>query len=179
MSQRGVQGVAQVVLARREQLVLLWPLERILCMTVLKYAAQVRSPAGYWEELADCEAAEEERALATTLVDQTTCREFDLARYKDEYAEKLTQVIDAAVHGKELVAAPSDEPRQVLNLLDALKASVAQGDSPAENGGAHNALAKQLARPRSGRTAAVKNGTAATQKTIKKPASRRRRKKSA
>jgi len=61
-----------VVLARREQLVLLWPLEKILCMTVLKYAAQVRSPVGYSEELTDCEAAEEERALAATLVDQTT-----------------------------------------------------------------------------------------------------------
>ena len=127
--------------------------------------------------------AEEERTLATTLVDQTTRREFDLACYKDEYAEKLTQVIDAAVHGKELVAAPSDEPRQVLNLLDALKASVAQGASPPENGDAngatHDALAAQLARQRSGRTLAAKNGKAATQKTIKKPASRRRCKKTA
>jgi len=168
MSQRGVQGVAQVVLARREQLVLLWPLERMLCMTVLKYAAQVRSPAGYWQELADCEAGEEERALAATLVDQTTRREFDLSRYKDEYAEKLTQLIDAAVHGKELVAAPADEPRQVLNLLDALKASVAQEASGADNGAAHDALAKQLSRPRGRRKA-----------TAKKPASRRPRKKTA
>ena len=95
MAERGVQGVAQVVLARREQLVLLWPLRKILCMTVLKYAAQVRSPVGYIEELTDCEAAEEEHALAATLVDQTTRREFDLSHYKDEYAEKLTQVIDA------------------------------------------------------------------------------------
>ena len=171
-----MQGVAQVVLARREQLVLLWPLERIICMTVLKYAAQVRSPADYARELTDCEAAEEERALAATLVDQTTRRELDLARYKDEYAEKLTQLIDAAVHGKELVAAPSDEPRQVLNLLDALKASVAQGASPDKNGTAHDALARQLARPRSGRRIAAKNGKVATQKTIKKPASRRRKK---
>ena len=183
MSDRGVQGLAQVVLARREQLVLLWPLERILCMTVLKYAAQVRSPAGFVEELTECEAAEEERALAATLVDQTTRRELDLARYRDEYAEKLTQVIDAAVHGKELVATPSDEPRAVLNLLDALKASVAQGASPpnkgGESGAAHKALAGQLARPRSGRKAAAKNGKVATQRTAKKPASRRRRKKSA
>ena len=167
------------VLARREQLVLLWPLERILCMTVLKYAAQVRSPADYTRELTDCEAAGEERTLAMTLVDQTTRREFDLACYKDEYAEKLTQVIDAAVHGKELVAAPSDEPRQVLNLLDALKASVAQGASPPENGATHDALAAQLAHRRSGRTLAAKNGKAATQKTIKKPTSRRRCKKTA
>ena len=112
-------------------------------------------------------------------MDQTTRREFDLARYKDEYAEKLTQIIDAAVHGKDLVGAPSDEPRQVLNLLEALKTSVAQGDSPVENGEAHDVLAKQLARPRSGHTAAGKNGKMATQKTIKKPVSRRRRKKSA
>ena len=70
--------------------------------------------------------------------------------------------------GKELVAAPADEPRQVLNLLDALKASVAQGASPADNGAAHDALAKQLSRPRGRRKA-----------TGKKPASRRPRRKTA
>ncbi len=89
MAERGVQGVAQVVLARREQWVLLWPLERLLCMTVLKYAAQVRLPADYARELVDCEAAEEERVLAGTIVDQRTCREFDPTHYKDQYADRI------------------------------------------------------------------------------------------
>ncbi len=184
MVERGVQAVAQVVLARREQWVLLWPLERLLCMTVLKYAAQVRSPADYTRELADCEANEEERALAMTLVDQRTQHQFDPTHYKDQYAEKLTQLVDAAVNGKQLVAAPADEPRQVLSLLEALKASVDQAVSPAEdttvNGTARDALAAQLSRPRGRRKAAVaKSAKAATRKTTKNPASRKPRKKSA
>ena len=81
---------------------------------------RVRSPADYARELADCEAAEEERALADMLVNQRTQHKFDPTHYKDQYAEKLTQLVDAAVHGKELVAVPADEPRQVLSLLDAL-----------------------------------------------------------
>ena len=135
---------------------------------MISYPSQRKRARGYVEELVDCEAAEEELALAATLVDQTTRRELDFARYKDEYAEKLTQIIDAAVHGKELVAAPADEPRQVLSLLDALKASVAQEVSPVENGAARDTLGKQLSRPRGRRKAAAK-----------KPASRRPRKKSA
>ena len=75
-------------------------------------------------------------------------------------------------------AAPADEPRQVLNLLDALKASVEQAvsqDTPV-NGTARDALTAQLSRPRGRRKAAVAKSE---RKTTKKSASRRPRKKSA
>ena len=84
MGARGVQAVAQGVLAKREQLILLRvDQQNLLLMTVLKYAAQVRSPAPFAEQLSAAPPpAAEERALAEALVDQRTCREFDLARYR-------------------------------------------------------------------------------------------------
>ena len=116
------------------------------------------------------------------LVDQRTQHKFDPTHYKDQYAEKLTQLVDAAVHGKELVAVPADEPRQVLSLLDALKASVDQAASSDElaavNGTARDVLAAQLSRPRGRRKAAVaKSVKEATRKTTKKSTSRKPRKK--
>ncbi len=127
MAARRVQAVAQGVLAKREQLVLLrvHP-EQLLLMTVLKYAAQVRPPALFAEQLpAAPPPAAEERALAETLVEQRTCREFDLARYQDEYAGKLQQLVEAKVNGQSVPAAKEHEPGQALSLMEALRKSVA------------------------------------------------------
>ncbi len=131
MGARRVQAVAQGVLAKREQLVLLRvDQENLLLMTVLKYADQVRSPAPFAEQLSAAPPpAAEERALAEALVDHQTCREFDLAGYRDEYAQTLLQLIEAKVNGQALTAAKEeDEPGQVLSLMDALRESVAQSD---------------------------------------------------
>ncbi len=135
MAARRVQALAQGVLAKREQLLLLRvDQEKLLLMTVLKYADQVRSPASFVEQLpAAAPPADEERALAEALVDQRTCREFDLAGYQDEYAGKLLQLIEAKVNGRALTAAKEHEPGQALCLMDALRESVAQSD-PANPG---------------------------------------------
>ena len=98
-------------------------------MTVLKYADQVRSPGIFAEQLpAAAPPAAEERALAEALVDQQTCREFDLAAYQDEYTGKLLQLIEAKVNGRALTAATEHEPGQVLSLMQALRESVAPSD---------------------------------------------------
>jgi len=132
MDVRHVQAVARGVLAKREQLLLLRVnSENLLLMTVLKYADQVRSAAIFAEQLpAAASPAAEEQALAEALVDQQTCREFDLAAYQDEYTEKLLQLIEAKVNGRALTAATEHEPGQVLSLMEALRESVAQNDRP-------------------------------------------------
>ena len=52
--------------------------------------------------------------------------DFDIKEYNDSYTEKLTQLIQAKVDGKELVAPPPAEEPQLINLMEALKASVAE-----------------------------------------------------
>ena len=74
---------------------------------------------------------------------------------------------DGKVDGKQLVAPPSSEPPMVVNLLEALKASVAQaGDS-----GSRKAASKALARQLSG------NGKPARKTGAKRAARRKTRKK--
>ena len=88
---------------------------------------------------------------------------------------KLEQLIDAKVNGKELVAAPQSAPRQVLSLLEALKASVAEAGSSQAADGAREELAKPLSRSAS----KGKRGTAGGKKRSKAPASRKPQKKTA
>ena len=52
-------------------------------------------------------------------------RSVSLADYKDHYIEELTKLIEAKVSGQEVVSPPKSEEPHVINLMDALKRSVA------------------------------------------------------
>jgi DNA end-binding protein Ku len=110
--------------------------------------------------------AEEELKLADSLVAKRTCQDFDLARYKDEYAEKLAQLVDAKVQGRQLPAAKQDEPNPVYSLIEALQASVQQASPPANRNGSAKQLASQLKRNGQRKPRAVK--TAVSRKRPRK-----------
>lgn len=55
----------------------------------------------------------------------STDKKIDLAKYKDAYGEKVLQLIEAKVAGREVVAPPAEQEGQILNLMEALKKSVA------------------------------------------------------
>ncbi len=122
-------GVAQIVLHGREQLVLLRPHQGLLVLEVLHYEHQVTKPAALAEEAPSTEVAPEELQLAKTLVSAST-RDFDPGRYHDLYTQKLHQLIEAKVAGKEIVAPPAAEGPQVINLMEALRQSVAGSRGP-------------------------------------------------
>jgi DNA end-binding protein Ku len=125
-------GLAQVVLNRREQLVMVRPLERLLTLTVLHYDVQITKPATFADEVTGAEVAPEELRLAQTLVAAASVTELNYAGYRDAYTAKLTQLIEAKVAGKQLVVPPTPELPQVINLLDALRQSVTRAQETAE-----------------------------------------------
>lgn len=119
-------AIAQVVLNKKEQLVLLRPIDRLIAMTVLNYANEITSTATFNEEVPKLESSKEETNLMRSVIGATTVKNFDFAKYKDVYSEKLTQLVEAKVAGKEIVSQPQHEEVQVINLMDALRQSVAK-----------------------------------------------------
>ena len=137
MVQEKRYAIAQVVLHNREQLVLLRPEDNLLVMSVLSYDYQVTKAQTFNEEAPKAEIVPDELNLVKTLIKASTPKKFDLAKYEDVYTKKLTELIEAKVAGKEIVAAPVTEHPQVINLMEALKQSVAKaqeaaGPAPAE-----------------------------------------------
>lgn len=128
---RGMQkenryAIAQVVLHGREKVVMLRPMNGLLAMNVLSYEAEIVKPDAFEADVPKVEISDEELKLAKTLIDASTAKKFDYSKYRNVYTEKLTQLIEAKIAGKELVAQPEQEPAQVINLMDALKQSVAK-----------------------------------------------------
>ncbi len=131
-------AIAQVVLHSKEQLVLLRPIDRLIAMTLLSYEHQITKPATFEDEVPETAITKEETSLVKTLITASTAKKFDFAKYKDVYTEKLTKLVEAKVAGEEIVAAAPQEEAQVINLMEALKQSVAK----VTGGGAARVAAK-------------------------------------
>jgi DNA end-binding protein Ku len=143
MQQTGQGALGRVVLSSQRQLVLVRPCGRLLIVDVLHYPAQVRSPAGYATELASPAATDAERTLARQLIALARAP-LDWSRYPDRGAEELAALIQAKIV-QQPPAAPAEET-VILNLLEALKQSVAQASqSQAE---AQTSAAPQTRKPR-------------------------------
>jgi len=125
-----VEAVARVVLSNRESLVLLRPYDHVLTMTVLSYKNEIKESAGFRDEIVPTDLSDQEVKLTRQLIEGMKRDAFDLGEYHDEYTEKLTMVIEAKVAGKEIVSQPAAEEPGVINLMDALKASVQRVKPP-------------------------------------------------
>ena len=129
MAQNKVCAIAQVVMTGREQLVLLRPHGKLLVMTGLHYPQRVRKAKDFEGEIEDIEFKPAETALTNTLIGASKLAAFDLDAYQDQYVTKLKKLIALRVEGREVVQAKDHEEPKILNLMDALKKSVAEAQA--------------------------------------------------
>jgi DNA end-binding protein Ku len=125
MADADVVGLAQVVISSREQLVALRPIGKLLAASVLQYAADLK-PVDEFEKLLDAgPVAAAELKLAKTLIEATRAEQAELDSFQDLYAERMRELIDAKVAGRQ-VARPktTGAAPPTINLMDALKASL-------------------------------------------------------
>jgi DNA end-binding protein Ku len=130
-------AVAHGVLFGRDEVVLLRPIDGLLALTALKYEAEVTHAKTYVEELTTPQLSREELGLTQTLLHAFEKSKFSLAGYKDQYLEKLAEIVEAKVEGKELVSPPPVDEPKVINLMDALKKSLAKTRSGDEKPSRH------------------------------------------
>lgn len=146
MQEQNIHAVAKVVLHGREQVVVLRPLEKLIAMSMLQFEQQINKTSGYEEEVPEAEVTPEELNLVKTLINASTVKDFDFSKYKDHYTENLTKLIEAKVAGKEIVAAPAQEENQVINLMEALRQSVAKAQEHAPDAAAGEKPPKRMAK---------------------------------
>jgi DNA end-binding protein Ku len=105
-------------------LVLVRPVPKGLVMQTLLYADEVRAIDEV--PLGDAQLKDAELKLAVQLVDQISSDEFHPEQYEDEVRKRYHEAIQRKVEGQEVTAAPPEQPRaQIIDLMEALKASLA------------------------------------------------------
>jgi DNA end-binding protein Ku len=125
MRKKGVVGIARVVLQKLE------PLGKGLLATTLRYASQVRSEGAVFEDIADIELKREMLDLAAHII-ETKKGTFDVSHYDDRYENALIDLIRTKQSGGELQPAETPQPTNVIDLMDALRRSVATEKGEAE-----------------------------------------------
>jgi DNA end-binding protein Ku len=124
MRDTGRCALAKYAARGKMYLVLVRPVEEGLTMQQLLYADEVRS----WKEIAmpDKPALRDaELKLAHQLVDQIAAETFDPTQYEDEVKKRIQADIEKKVQGKEIeVSETTEQPAQIIDLMEALKASL-------------------------------------------------------
>jgi DNA end-binding protein Ku len=118
-------GIGQVVLSGREKPVAIKPLGKGLLMTTLRYAAELRQPSAYFDDLAQPQLDPGQLGLARQLIENKTAK-FDPAAFTDRYQAALLDLIKAKLNGNPPIQVTAAPAGQIVNLLDALKQSVEQ-----------------------------------------------------
>ena len=77
------------------------------------------------KEPAHPELSEAELTMAKTLVNSMV-QEFEPEKYHDEYQARLRQIIEAKISGQEITQGAQEEPSNIINIMEALQASLKQ-----------------------------------------------------
>ena len=133
LKRTGFVGVAKIAMHNREHIVIFRPGNFGLMMHTMYYAHEVRKVEEFRTDTTLVK--EQETKLAEMLV-QSLAAPFEPEKYHDTYRDNLQALIDAKVKGQEVVTPPHAEPAKVIDIMEALKQSLAVAKKPAASVGA-------------------------------------------
>ena len=120
-------AIARLVLRTKQYLAAIRPLGDALVLETLLYHDEVTLPDDV-EGLPrdDVEIQDRELKIARQLIESLST-EFEPEQYRDDYREKVLELIEQKAAGKQIVTQPAtEEPTKVVDLMAALEASLAQ-----------------------------------------------------
>jgi DNA end-binding protein Ku len=94
------------------------------------YTNEIREVAEYGKRTPAAEPKEQEKKLATQLIESLAAK-FEPEKYKDQYQESMKALIAAKQAGQEVTEVPHAKMAPVIDLMEALKKSIAEKEKPA------------------------------------------------
>jgi DNA end-binding protein Ku len=124
MEESGYAAIAKLCMHQREYTVIMRPRARGLTLHTMFYVNEIRQVAGYGQ--ADSiELKEQEKKLARQLIESLAAA-FEPQKYRDEYQESMKGMIEAKLQGKQVATAAQPQLAPVIDLMEALKKSLAE-----------------------------------------------------
>jgi DNA end-binding protein Ku len=145
--EQGMVAIAKVVFTSREHIIALEARDKGLLGITLRYPYEIRKPEDYFDDIPDVKIPKDMLELATHIV-KTKVGHFKPERFEDEHENALKDLIRKKQSGKPIEAPERREPAKVINLMDALRRSVAaEKKPPAGRTAARKAASKQRRAP--------------------------------
>jgi DNA end-binding protein Ku len=134
LAQTNTLGIGEIAFSGREHLVAIGaPLDQKqkgLMRYMLRYEDEMRDPKSILSDVREASVDADELSLAKQLINGKTSK-LDLSTYKNDYEAAVKKLVDAKRKGKPLPE-PEPEPAKtkVVNIMDALRGSLAEGKKP-------------------------------------------------
>lgn len=113
-------AIGKAVMGTKDTLMAIIPREDGMIIATMFYADDIKE---LQRQYSKPNVSEQEMNMAKMLINSMDTP-FDSSKYKDEYQEKLRMLIETKISGKEVVTTKSDGPNKVIDLMEALRASV-------------------------------------------------------
>ncbi len=170
MSQDSRVGIAKVSFRDKEHLAALRFKDEAFVLETMYWPDEIR--AFETDVNLDTKVREQELQMARQLIENLTS-EWNPDEFTDEYREAMLQIVEAKITGQEIETVTPEPTAKVVDLMEALKASVAaaknDADEPAEKEAPKKTAAKKT-------SAAKKKTAASTKKTAAKKTTAQRKK---
>jgi DNA end-binding protein Ku len=125
MREAGKLAIGRLVMSSRERVVTIAPREKGMFVCTLRAPNEVRATSAYFDEIPDAKPDPEMLQLAEALIAQKAAK-FDPKAYEDRYEAALMAMIKEKLKGHKPIIAADPQRVNVVNLMDALKASLGQ-----------------------------------------------------
>jgi len=122
MKEENKVAIAKTVMGNKETLLAIIPVENNILVSTMYFEDDIKEIP---KSIVRPELNEGELSMAKTLI-QSMVKPFEPALYKDEYQERLRDLIEKKIAGQEIVAAKQEAPSNVIDLMEALKNSIEQ-----------------------------------------------------
>src|ERR1700733_5754897 len=127
MREAGKVAIGRVVIRSKQQLCALRPTDDVIALSTMLFGDEVLNPERIDEldAVQDADATDRELTMAQQLIDSLSS-EFDPTKFKDDYRERVLDLIERKAAGEEIAVQPeAEEEAPVPDLMAALEASLA------------------------------------------------------
>ena len=155
LEETGRVAIAKVVIRNKQHLAAIRPVEGTLVLETMYYADEVRQP----EQAPRPQVREPEVEMAKTLIENLAAK-WDPGKYHDRYRSELLDLLQKKAKGQKLPEPSTEEGGEVIDLMEALRQSVA--------------ATKKRAAPAGRKTSGAKKKTGSRRKTASRKADSRK-----
>jgi DNA end-binding protein Ku len=137
INKAGMVAIGKVVFTSREHIIALEPRGKGLLGVTLRYPYEVRKEAEYFDDISEPKITKDMLDLATHIV-ETKTGEFDPKKFEDQYEDAVKELLKKKQAGEKIETPKERKPANVVNLMEALRQSIAaeggsKGKQPARS----------------------------------------------
>ena len=122
-------ALARVVLTNREHVIALQARDNGMMGMLLRYPYEVRASSEYFDDIQDVKITKDMLDLAKHIVEQKSGH-FEPDQFEDHYESALQDLLQKKQNGQPLPKQPSRTSDNVIDIMDALRASLKNSETP-------------------------------------------------